>query len=356
MSTSHDVIIVGAGPAGATAATLLARAGRRVLILEKSKFPRDKVCGDCMNPSAWRIFERLKVAEPIRAGHPTEIKRVEFVGIDGLVVGVDLPDSDHPEIVIRRSVLDDLLVRHAVAAGVQFFDESPVMGLDGHWTVNSRMGKFSAPVILAADGRNSTIARMTGRLPPASRERIAIQAHVSADVLATRDTVRMFFHPLGYGGIAAINHSTTNLCLVARTHHIDALRSYAESTFKLDTNTRWSSITPLQRADASLIAKDGIFLLGDAARVVEPFTGEGIYYAMRSGELAADALMGSSSIEAAAHQYSVEHKNIYHGRLWINRLSRMAALHPKTTSMMLPVFRFSPGALALLTRKVTVLK
>ncbi|MFY8215783.1 MAG: NAD(P)/FAD-dependent oxidoreductase, partial [Chthoniobacterales bacterium] len=200
---AYDVIIVGAGPAGSTAAALLASAGKRVLIFDKSKFPRDKVCGDCLNPSAWRILDRLGVAETIRALDPTEVQRVEFAGISGHVVAVDLPRSDQPEIVVRRRELDELLIRRAVECGAEFRDCCTVTAIEGAWIVNTSAGQFSAPVILAADGRNSTIGRMTRRLPAASRERIAIQAHVPSASLQVGNSVRMFFHRLGYGGIAS---------------------------------------------------------------------------------------------------------------------------------------------------------
>jgi len=354
--SAYDVIVVGAGPAGSTAAALLASAGKRVLILDKSKFPRDKVCGDCLNPSAWRILDRLGLAEAIRALHPTEVQRVEFAGISGHMVAVDLPRSEQPEIVVRRRDLDELLVRRAVACGAEFRDGCAVTAIEGGWIVNTSIGQFSARVILAADGRNSTVARMTGRLPTASRERIAIQAHVPSASLTIGNSVRMFFHRLGYGGIASIDADVTNLCLVSKTENIDALRAYAESHFQLNPKTRWNSITPLQRADARPIAADGVFLLGDAARVVEPFTGEGIYYAMRTGELAADALINHSDLDGAASHYAAEHRKIYRGRLWVNLVARTAALHPVATSRLLPVFQNLPAALALLTRKVTVLK
>jgi len=353
---AYDVIIVGAGPAGSTAAALLASSGKRVLLLDRSKFPRDKVCGDCLNPSAWRILERLSIAETIRALHPTEVQRVEFAGIYGHVVAVDLPRSDQPEIVVRRRDFDELLVRRAVACGAEFRDGCAVTSIDRAWIVNTSSGQFSAPVIFAADGRNSTVGRMLGCLPAASRERIAIQAHVPSASLRIGHSVRMFFHRLGYGGIASINADLTNLCLVSKSKDIDALRAYAETQFHLGPNTHWNSITPLQRADASPISADGVFLLGDAARVVEPFTGEGIYYAMRSGEIAADSMIEHSDISRAASYYAAEHRKMYRGRLWVNLVSRFAALHPTATSRLLPIVQNAPAALALLTRKVTVLK
>lgn len=348
----YDVIVVGAGPAGSVAAAILASGGRSVLVLDKSKFPRDKVCGDCLNPSAWKIIDRLGLSKSLRARMPTEVNRVEFSGAAGQHVAVNIPPSPHPEVVIRRRDLDAMLVEHAVAKGAEFLDDTPVREILSEGGIDTVRGAFGAQILLAADGRNSTIARMTGRLPKSSRERIALQAHVPSDLLNPGRTVRMFFHPLGYGGVAALNASETNLCLVARAKNIDGLKQYATNTFRLDPGTQWNSITPLRRNDARDLAHEGIFLLGDAARVVEPFTGEGIYYAMRSGELAADAILAHSDVRSAEIQYVREHREIYRGRLWINIVSRAAALHPVLTSNLLPLAKIFPAPLSLLTRKV----
>ncbi len=350
----YDVIVVGAGPAGSVAAAILAGSGRGVLILDKSKFPRDKVCGDCLNPSAWRILDRLDLSTSLRAHMPTEVNRVEFFGAAGQNVAVNIPPSPNPEVVIRRRDLDAMLVEHAIAQGAEFLDDTTVRGLLPGGGVDTERGAFGAPVLLAADGRNSTIARMTGRLPKSSRERIALQAHVPSDLLAPGRTVRMFFHPLGYGGVAALNAKETNLCLVARAKNIDGLKQYAMDTFRLDSSTKWNSITPLRRKDAQPLAHAGVFLLGDAARVVEPFTGEGIYYAMRSGELAADALLAHDDVRDAEQRYARDHREVYRGRLWINLVSRTAALHPVLTSHLLPLAKFFPAPLSLLTRKVVM--
>lgn len=349
---SCAVLVVGAGPAGATAATLLARAGGHVILLDRAQFPRDKVCGDCVNPSAWRILERLGVESAIREAKPVKVNRVDFHGAHGERVGVDVPDSERAEFVMRRRDFDSILVRAAVTAGAELVEGATVQSLESGWRVTTNAGIFEAPVVLAADGRNSTVARLLGRLPGATRERVAIQTHALSQSLHPGRAVRMFFHRFGYGGIAAVSSTESNLCLVARAQDIDALRAYAESEFALPPQTRWASITPLQRDDARPVAGDCVFLLGDAARVVEPFTGEGIYYAMRSGELAADSLVAAASCADAERRYQSEHAQIYAGRLWVNRLARAAALRPLVTSRALGIARWWPGALGLLTRKV----
>src|ERR1700757_2536080 len=105
-----DVAIVGAGPAGATCAAFCAKAGLRTLIIEREKFPREKVCGDCINPACWPVLERLEVAREIRNSAHGALDAVEFISIGGEKLRVDLPRGDHAEIAIKRSLFDHLLL------------------------------------------------------------------------------------------------------------------------------------------------------------------------------------------------------------------------------------------------------
>jgi flavin-dependent dehydrogenase len=133
-----------------------------------------------------------------------------------------------------------------------------------------------------------------------------------------------------------------------------ALRSWAEARFGISREHSWRTITPLTRAPIAA-AHPSLFLVGDAARVVEPFTGEGIYYALASGELAANAIIaqhnGGDEAEAAA-AYLAAHAKLYRGRLWINRLARAAVLSPRLASSILEMARFQPAILRFLTAKI----
>jgi flavin-dependent dehydrogenase len=103
------------------------------------------------------------------------------------------------------------------------------------------------------------------------------------------------------------------------------------------------------------VAHENLFFIGDAARVVEPFTGEGIYYALHSGELAADAIIKiirGEDRQFASREFAHAHRKMYRGRLLINQLARGAVLSPKIASALLPVARFSPAILRALTGKI----
>ena len=190
-------------------------------------------------------------------------------------------------------------------------------------------------------------------MPRPERERVALQAHIPLP----RDfgnRVVLQFLPEGYSGQAPVNDRELNLCLVGTPPTIASLRTWAENKFNLSSDQSWRTITPLTR-DPVPVAHENLFFIGDAARVVEPFTGEGIFYALRSGELAADAItriIRGEDRQSAMREFARAHRAMYRGRLWVNRLARAAVLSPKTASALLRVAKFSPSILRLLTRKI----
>src|SRR5213593_4381328 len=108
-----DVAIVGGGPAGSSCAAFCAAAGLRTVIVEREKFPREKVCGDCLNPACWPVLRRLELSERVRALPHAKLEQVEFIAINGRRVIVDLPAGDEGEISVKRSLFDDLLLTRA---------------------------------------------------------------------------------------------------------------------------------------------------------------------------------------------------------------------------------------------------
>jgi geranylgeranyl reductase family protein len=346
----YDVIVVGAGPAGSVCAAFCARTGRRTLLLERAEFPRDKVCGDCLNPAVWPILDRLALRDRLFALPHAIADRVVFRAVDGACVNIPIAPSASPEMVVKRSIFDQLLVERAIECGAEFRSGVSVTSVRPGWEVTTSMETFRARIVVAADGRNSGIARQAGLLAPATRERTALQTHLPADT-ALGNGIVMRFSRHGYGGLARVNADELNLCLVATPDRLERVRAEARAEFGLSDDHPWRSVAPLSRRPADCVARDGLFLVGDAARVVEPFTGEGIYYAMRSGELAADAIT-TDSADTAAVRYRTAHRATYRGRLWINQLAKLASLHPEATSLLFPLFRAFPAPLRMITGQV----
>ena len=346
-----DVAIVGGGPAGSSCAAFCARGGLRTLVLEREKFPREKVCGDCLNPSCWPVLQRLSLAQRVRDLPHSKLDSVEFIAIGGRNVIVDLPTGDDCELSVKRSLFDALLLKHARELGAHVREETTVTALSHHETAGGE--NFSARILIGADGRNSTVARLCNLLPRPARERVALQAHIALPQNFGRRVVLQFL-PEGYSGQAPVNETELNLCLVGTPPTISRLRKWAEGHFEITANQSWRTITPLTRSPVPC-AHENVLFIGDAARVVEPFTGEGIYYAMQSGELAAIAIskiMRGEDQQATLREFAGACAEMYRGRLWINRLARMAVLWPRAGSVFVRAAQIQPAIMSLFTRKI----
>jgi len=382
-----DVAIVGGGPAGSSCAAFCARASLRTLVLEREKFPREKVCGDCLNPSCWPVLNRLDLAARVRDLPHAKLDFVEFITIAGRKVVVDLPSSDEGELAVKRSFFDDLLLKRAGELGAQIHEETTVTALtcshgpmagpglapppasgtlrpgkqrrgnNSGWRIETAGGEnFGAQMLVGADGRNSTVARLSNLLPRPERERIALQSHLPLpDNLRNRVVLQLLPH--GYVGLSPVNDEELNVCLVAKPRNIGAVKTWAIERFNVCPDHTWRTITPLTRA-AIPPTHENLFLIGDTARVVEPFTGEGIYYAMRSGELAAAAIakiIRGENRESAIGEFGAEYAQMYCGRLWINRIARAAVLSPRLASFVIHAARAQP-ILRSLTAKIVNLR
>src|SRR5947208_3446355 len=257
---------------------------------------------------------------------------------------------------MKRSVFDNLLLRYAGQLGEHVCEEITVASLarDGGWKIETASGEmFSARTLIGADGRNSTVARLCNLLPKPKRERVALQAHIPLPQNFGSRIVLQFL-PEGYSGQAPVNETELNLCLVGTPPTISRLRRWAEDHFEITADQSWRTITPLTRSPVPC-AHQNLFFIGDAARVVEPFTGEGIYYAMRSGELAAIAIsniMRGEDQQATLREFARACAETYRGRLWINRLARMAVLWPRVGSLFIRAGQIQPAIISLLTRKI----
>lgn len=343
---NYDVIICGGGPAGSVCAAFCAVGGLKTLVLEKAVFPRDKVCGDCINPSCWPVLERLEVAGRVLSLPHSKLAAVEFIGIDGRSIKYPLHSSERGEIAVKRSVFDELLLQRSIECGAEVRQNTTVTAVERGWKVHAGGEIFTSHSLVAADGRNSTIMRLLGLLPAAARERVAIQTHIPTPP-DFGERVVLHFLKEGYAGYTTIGGGHVNLCLVSKPAGIPALKKWAEARFEIAPHQAWHTITPLAR-DAVPASGENLLLAGDAARVVEPYTGEGIYYAIASGELAARYLCEKLPLE----NYRREHARLYAGRLWVNRISKTAVLHPRIASLALDVMRFYPRSLQFLTSKV----
>jgi flavin-dependent dehydrogenase len=365
-SSNPDVLIVGAGPAGAVAAALLARAGARVRVVDRAVFPRDKLCGDTVNPGTIATLKRLHFADALdTCGLAIEGMRVS--GDNGVVVEGRYPPGITGRALLRRH-FDWMLLQDAIAAGAQFEPGVAVRGaiVDDGRVAGVRLtsgGELRATVTIAADGRRSTLTFGLGLAAhPARPRRWAIGAYVDvAPDVSSGMFGEMHVRARHYIGIAPVPGGLTNVCLVTpwstgdrpigdpRKAIVDAL---LRDTLLRDrfAGARMAT-TPVVLGPLAVDARDrfvdGLLLAGDAAGFIDPMTGDGLRFAIRGAELAAIA-----AAEALAHGWDGVHARLaykrrteFSGKWRFNRAIRSLAASPPAVAMAAAGARLAPGVL-----------
>jgi len=336
-----DVIIVGAGPGGSTAAILLARAGVRVLLLEKARFPRDKICGDAVGLDGVRVLRTLELMERVRAAGAISVRGVQVTSPKGTCSTVRLPKERVKEvgIILPRLVFDHLLVDTAVQAGAElregFTVESPllsdgvVVGVAG--THDGQAMTIRAPLTIAADGAHSVFARDFRLRRQGARARVfAVRSYYSG-VHGVGDNIEIHYMDdslPAFGWIFPTGPDTANVGVGAWSGR-DASRSLRvlQESFLRDCPSARSRLCdatpsepvrgwPLDLGEGAWRASaGGLLAVGDAASFIDPLTGEGIGTAMLSSKLAA-----ATALEAlASRNFSARFLRRY-DRAWRLRL------------------------------------
>ncbi|MGH7365430.1 MAG: NAD(P)/FAD-dependent oxidoreductase [Candidatus Rokuibacteriota bacterium] len=329
--TQADVVVVGAGPAGSAAAILLAERGWSVTLLDKAAFPRPKICGEYLSPEAARVMDRLGVLKAVDAAGAQPLSGMRITAPDGTVVDGAYPTSgrwrgyrDHA-LAIRREVFDRILVERARALPADVRERHRVTGLiveDGAvrgvkaQNAGGAAVEIRSRLVVGADGRASVVAHALGLLRGHRLRRLALVRHVSG-IEGLGDRGEVYVDPPDYSILNPVAPGLVNLSLVVPLAHAKPFSARLE-TF-LEARLRQLRHLPARlhgmKAEGPVMAMGplayrvgeprvgGVLLAGDAAGFYDPFTGEGLYTALRSAELLAEVAhpaLSSGDVSAGA--------------------------------------------------------
>lgn len=313
-----DVIIVGAGPAGSALATLLARGGHDVLAVDRAAFPRHKPCAEYVSPGTVRLLHELGAGPRVEAAARARLRGFvvdahghgAMEGIFGRVRG--WPAAPDYGLGVSRATLDSLLVELAREAGAEvrervrvtevLREDSRVVGVRA--LTPAGPAELRAPLVVGADGVGGVVGRRLGMvaLRP-GMHRFALVAHMEG-IAGLRDVGEMHVGRSGYCGVAPLGDGIANVAMVLRPEAAPRVRGQPEAFLRtmlgefdgLAARAEQARfVRPPMRTGpmsyrAGAMVGDGVMLVGDAGGFYDPFTGQGVYKALRCAQIAAPVI------------------------------------------------------------------
>ena len=318
MNKTFDLIIVGAGPAGCGAALYAARYGLSVLLLDKAAFPRDKICGDAISGKSMTILNDLNILEEAQNLPSAYVDSVTFGSPTNKTVNIPLQGNARkgipPGLVIRRQIFDAFLFEKAAQTAAEVKDNfevkellysgKQISGVKGRDLNNGSEQTFKGKIILGADGFNSVVARATGCFDNDPEHWVVALRRYYKNVKGLQSQIELHYlnevQP-GYLWIFPADNGLANVGVgmlqkTLKKRKINLKKILQDAIHSPVFRDRFSDAQPIEEARGwnlpvgSLHRKNhgsGFMLLGDAAGLIDPFTGEGIGNALYSAKFAA---------------------------------------------------------------------
>ena len=366
-----DAIVVGAGPAGSATTRHLARGGARVLLLDRARFPRDKPCSEYLSPESTRVLERLgpEVLAAVAAAAPGRLTGMKVVAPSGAAAVGRFETFSY---ALPRTRFDAILrgsaeaARAEVVEGVKveevLYDNGAVSGVIARDARSGTREAYKARVVVGADGLRSVVARRLGPVWRLGPKRIAFTAHV-ADARDVSELGEMHVGRPGYVGLGPIGNGVSTVALVlpfgeARrgtgTRFFDELNRFPKVAGRFDARRVVRPVLstgPFARWSRRPVAKGGgALLVGDAADFFDPFTGQGIYSALRAAELAAAAILDHLASGATLERYARARRREFAGKWILERMIGVAVGWPALIERVVSRMSRRPGLPDLMVR------
>lgn len=355
-----DVVVVGGGPAGSAAAISAAKGGLQVLQVDAKPFPRRKVCGGCLNQVSIGLLKKLVGDDAAIFDNATQLNRFRLIDRRR-----QFEFATPTGLVVERSKLDNYLAEIGKQHGVTFL--SPVTAILGETTSEKRLvelrtglaGKtIRARVVVLATGlgRQHGAAEAFQQVPhPNSRVGVEALVNCSADSF-NAGTIYMSIGRDGYAGLTKVSDTEMHIAAAVDRESLRNLGPKGVVQRMLDETGQLTSLddlnndicwrgTPALTTCARQLAAERVFLVGDAANYVEPFTGEGILWALKSGigvtEFLKDAVADWD--DAIATRWEDWHKTNLQQQQWLCRQITFGLKHASLRWLAHQAIRFNPG-------------
>jgi flavin-dependent dehydrogenase len=361
VTQTPEVIVVGAGPAGALAARELSRRGRAVLLVERAAFPRWKVCGCCLNARALATLTAIGLGELTTQLGAIPLQQVLVAG-RGCRARLPLPNGA----VLSRTAFDAALVDEAIAAGAAFLPNTraalgPIraMGREVVLIEKDTTTVLSVPLVLAADGLGGQFLGGESAMEAASDSRIG--AGVVTDEAPAFFAPRCVYMACGSGGYVGLVRQEDGRLDIAAAFDREAVRRAGrpgETAARILDEVGWPVVprladlpwrgTPPLTRQAARLSAERVLVLGDAAGYVEPFTGEGIAWALASAVAVAPLADGAVSHwdDSVGRAWAARHRRIVTGRQGMCRLVARVLRHPRLARGVIQLLGWWPSLAA----------
>ena len=385
-----QILVVGAGPAGASLAIRLAKQSYEVILVEREKFPRQKLCGEFVSPECLEHFRQLGVLDEMLSVGGDQISETVFYAPSGKSVAVPSKwfGATHKNALgISRAEMDFRLLEKCKALGVKVLEETSVIGLlfedeqvCGVKVKNktNEIHEIAADLIVDATGRAGVLAKLSSKfkiqnsklkIPNANSKiqnrLVGFKVHLE-NVRLEKGRCEIYFFPGGYGGLSYVENNRANHCFLIEANTVKKFNGQTNLILEhvIFENKRarqmldvakplfdWLAVSVDSFGRKNLNPAPNLFTVGDAAAFIDPFTGSGMLMALESAEIIANCIARNDYfVDKISAEYENLHRKMFDRRLRVCRFMRKAAFVPHFAGAVISALSLSSSAREILAR------